>query len=104
MNTEKFWNRVKAQMKAHKITQVKFAEYIDVPRSTFLRWLKFNISPDVETAYNIATALGVSLEYLVTGENKKAEKIRMEQTEARKSAEIELKKLAGKFQEELLKL
>ena len=99
---ERFWKRVRAEIKAHKMTQKKFAEYICVPRSTFYSWQKFCIIPDVVTAYNIATALGVSLEFLVTGESGRSERLRMEQTETRKSTEDEVKKLVIKLQEEVV--
>ena len=55
------------------------------------------------TAYNIATALGVSVEYLVTGIDGKSEELRMKQTVERKTAEDEVKKLVGKLQEEVVK-
>ena len=103
MNTEKLWKRVKLQIKSHKISQEKFAGYISIPRSTFYRWLRFNIAPDVFTAYNIASALGVSLEYLLTGTDKKSEQERMKQTEERKITEAQVKKLVGKLQDEVVK-
>jgi len=103
MNTENLWKRVKAQIKAHKITQKKFSEYIGVPKSTFYDWIRFNITPDVITAYRIASALGVKLEYLITGEDKRNEKLRMAETETRKMTESEVKKLVRKLQEEVSK-
>ena len=102
MNTENFWRRVKNQIKAHKISQVKFLEYINIPKSTFCRWVKYNMAPDVFTAYDISTALGTTLDYLITGEDRKSEKIRMEQTESRKSTEAEIKKLVGLLQNEIM--
>jgi len=103
MNLDNFWKRIKEEMKAHKITQEKFAEYLSIPRSTFFRWQKLNVIPDMATAYNMATALGVSVEYLITGINGKSEQLRMEQTEARKTTEAQVKKLVEKLQEEVLK-
>ena len=103
MVMQKFWSRVRNQIRAHKISQEKFAQYIGVPRSTFFRWQKELISPDVATVYTIATALGVSMEYLLTGEDKKSERIRMEQTEARKTTEAQVRKLVVELQDEVLK-
>jgi len=103
MNTESFWKRVKTQIKAHKITQERFSEYIGVPRSTFYDWIRFATAPDIITAYRISTALGVNLEYLITGENNQTEKVRMEQTVSRKTTETEIKKLMDKLQEEVNK-
>ena len=103
MSIYNFWGRLKDQMKAHKITQEKFAEYIRVPRSTFFRWQQSGILPDLGTAHSMATALGVSLEYLVTGQDRKAEEERMIQTEERKTTEAQVKKLVVQLQEEVLK-
>ena len=100
---EYFWIRVIDQIKAHKISREKFAEYLGVPRSTFYYWLKSGIPPDVITAYKIATALGVSIEYLIAGEDKKSEKLRMEQTETRKTTEVQVKKLVEELQKEVVK-
>ena len=104
MNIDDFWMRIKAQIKAHRITQGQFAEYIDVPKSTFYSWLKYRRSVEVATAYNIATALGVSLEYLVTGHEGKSAEERMKEIELRKNAGAEIKKLIKKLEEETIKL
>ena len=96
-----FWDRVKILIKAHKITQEKFAEYLNIPKSTFYSWLKYNITPEVVTAYNIATILGVSVEYLVTGTDGRNVKQRMMQTEERKTTEGQIRSLVGKLREEV---
>lgn len=103
MHEEKFWTRVRSMIRAHRTSQGKFAEYIGIPRSTFFRWMKNDIIPDVFTAYNIATALGTSMEYLVAGEDRKSEKQRAEQTNARKTTEAQVKTLVEKLQEEVVK-
>jgi len=104
MNVDDFWKRIRAQLKAQKISQKQFAEYIAVPYSTFNSWLYYGRSIEVGTAYSIATALGVSMEYLVTGTEGKNEEKRMKQIAMRKNAGAELKKLIGKLQEEVVKL
>ena len=104
MNTNEFWRRVKAQMKAHNISQKRFAEYIEVPLSTFYSWSKYNRSVEVGTAYNIATALGVSLEYLITGNDGKNAEERMKDVEVRKTAGAEIKKLIRKLEKQAVKL
>jgi len=104
MKVYHLWKRVKSQVRAHRVSLKNFAEYIDVPRSTFFRWMQVGIVPDVYTAYNISTALGVSIEYLIIGKDRKSEEIRMKQTEARKSSEARVRKLAGKLNEEVGKL
>ena len=103
MNAEELWKRVKKEIKAHKITFTQFSEYLGIPRSTFFYWMKNNTIPDLFTAYDIAIALGVSLEFLASGENWKSEKLRMEQTETRKTAEAEVKNLVDKLQSEVKK-
>ena len=104
MNVDEFWKRVRTQLKVHKISQKKFAEHISVPYSTFNSWQYYHRSIEVGTAYSIATALGVSLEYLVTGKEEKAEEKHIKQIEARKAAGNEIIKLIGKLQEEVMKL
>lgn len=91
-------------MKAHKITLKQFAEYINIPYSTFKSWIYCPRSPEIGTAYDIATALGVSIEYLVTGAEGKSAEERARQVEVWKSAESEIKKLVAKMQEEMARL
>jgi len=71
MDVEGFWKRIKLRLNAQKISQKKFSEYINVPYGTFNNWLYYRRSIDVVTAYRIATALGVTVEYLVTGNENK---------------------------------
>ena len=104
MKYDPFWQRVKALIKTHKITQKKFAQYIDVPVSTFYNWIQYNRIPDVYTAYSIATALGVSMEYLITGKEGKNTKMRIKQTMLRKITESKIKRLSGKLQKEIQSL
>ena len=69
--TDSFWGRVIILMRAHKISQVKFAAYIGVSFGTFKDWLRFNRLPDIYTACDIADALGVSVDYLARGKEGK---------------------------------
>ena len=104
MNIDDFWERVKLQLRAHKITRRQFAGYISVPYSTLNSWLYNKRSVEVGTAYDIATALGVSLEYLVTGLEGKSAEERAKQVEVWKTAGTEMKRLVVKMQEEVGKL
>jgi len=61
------------------------------------------IIPDLGTAYNMATALGVSLEYLVTGQDRKGEEDRMKQVAERKNTETQVKKLVMQLNDEVVK-
>jgi transcriptional regulator with XRE-family HTH domain len=94
-----FWGRVKILMKAHKISQEKFAAYIGVNFCTFRDWLRYNRMPDIYTAYDIADALGVSIDCLVRG--KDGTRISLENREKnvylRKTAVANIKKMAKKI-------
>jgi len=101
MDTINFWNRVKAQIKAHKISQARFAEYIGINPRTFHGWIRFNRIPDIDTALHMAAALGVGLEYLVLGKDGKATEIRTQQVEERKIATDRIKKMIIIMQNEI---
>jgi hypothetical protein len=58
----------------------------------------------IKAHYNIATALGVSVEFLVTGKDGKNTAIRMEQTKMRKTSAAKIKKLVGELQNEMLNI
>lgn len=89
-----FWARVKSLIKAHKITQRKFAEYAGINFYTFRNWIYYGVLPDVNSAYLIASALGVSIEYLVTGIDGKAAEKRERDTLKRKISVAEIHKMA----------
>ena len=67
MDVRKFWIRVNDEIKARKISRKRFAELTGIPYNTFKSWLYYKRSVDVGTAFDIARALGVSLDYLITG-------------------------------------
>ena len=73
MNVTKFWKRVTDKIKTRKLSRKKFAENINIPYNTFKSWLHYKRSVEVGTAYDIAKALGVSLEYLITGRDDKSD-------------------------------
>jgi len=62
-----FWERVKFIIRAQKITQREFAARIKLKYSTMKFWMCYGLSPDADTACDIADALGVPVEYLVKG-------------------------------------
>jgi transcriptional regulator with XRE-family HTH domain len=68
MEAKDFWNNVEITRKSKKMTQKYLADLIGVPFRTFQGWLSKDIFPEVLYAYRISQALGVSVEYLVTGE------------------------------------
>jgi len=65
MDVRKFWKRVNVELKARKLSRKRFAESLNIPYNTFKSWLYYDRSVEVGTAYVIAKALGVSLEYLI---------------------------------------
>ena len=99
-----FWPRVKRQLKAHKITQVKFAEYVGLSPGTLRGWIHHNRIPDAVSACYIADALGVTVEYLVRGIDGLAASIRMKQVEEQKTASARVKNLVAELEEESKKL
>ena len=51
---DSFWARVKRLIKAHKISQAKFAEYIGLTARTLWGWIYHDRIPDAATACSIA--------------------------------------------------
>ena len=72
MDNNSFWGRVQRLLKARKIGRGQFAEKIGVSLRTLERWIHDDQTTGVYTAYSMARALGVSLEYLVSGKNRDA--------------------------------
>ena len=89
-----FWRRAKKQIKAHKITQKDFSAYVGVNFGTFKNWIYYGLIPDARSAYIIATALGVTVEYLVTGLDGKAMRSREKDALKRKTAAAKIRKMA----------
>ena len=68
---------------------------------TFQGWIWHNRIPDIDSALRIAAALGVGVEYLVTGKDGKAMAIRAQQVEERKIAAARIKKMTRVIQKEI---
>jgi transcriptional regulator with XRE-family HTH domain len=62
-----FWSRVKKELKAHRCSQKYLAEYVGIALQTLRGWIHYDRIPDAITACYIAEALGVTVEYLVRG-------------------------------------
>lgn len=62
-----FWDRLKFQIEAQNTTQGWVAQKIGISRRTLEGWLSKRIFPSVDVATTLAQALGVTVEYLVTG-------------------------------------
>ena len=95
-----FWQRVQSLLKAHKISQEKFAAHLDIKFTTFKSWLYYDRIPDVITGYKMAAALGVTMEYLATGLDGKAMEVRQQQALVRKKAAAEIKKMARQIEKD----
>jgi transcriptional regulator with XRE-family HTH domain len=81
MAVNTFWGRVKPLVKAHQFTQKQFADYLGVPIRTLEGWIHYSRIPDTRVIYDIAAALGVTIDYLMTGKDRNiAEKRRQELT------------------------
>ena len=73
MDANDFWNRVRVLIKREKTTQKALAEYLGVPVRTLGNWIYRGLYPVITEGYYIAQFLGVSVDYLVTGKEKKTD-------------------------------
>jgi len=96
--------RTESLIKAHKISQEKFARMTGINYNTFRCWKYNNRIPDAESGCDIADALGVSVEYLVRGDEGTSAKQRIKKEKERVIASARIKKLVLKLGEETVKL
>lgn len=62
-----FWQRVRDLLKDNDIKQYELADLLDMSSNSFSQWIRNDTLPNASKTYQIAKALGVSVEYLVTG-------------------------------------
>jgi transcriptional regulator with XRE-family HTH domain len=62
-----FWMRLKNEIKAQNTTQEWIARKINVPLSTFRKWMTRRTYPNIKEGVEIAKLLETSAEYLVNG-------------------------------------
>ena len=62
-----FWERLKQEIKEKNTTQAWLAATTGVSFGTLRKWLTNKTMPNADQAVAIARALGVTVEYLVTG-------------------------------------
>ena len=74
-----FWKRVDEEIEYKGINRAFLAKKCDFSVTNIGQGIKLGSTPSAETAVKIASVLGVSVEYLVTGEEKGKEKIEGEQ-------------------------
>ena len=68
MNTRLFWSRVKSSIKKKGLTQHEVAKACKIPYSTLRNWMNINTNPPLIDAHRISKYLGVSIEYLISGQ------------------------------------
>lgn len=62
-----FWDRVNESVKSQRTTQEWVAGRAGISHNTFRGWISKKVLPRADQAQAIAKALGVTVEYLVTG-------------------------------------
>lgn len=67
INPSDFWYRVKTLLKLKKIRQTDFSVRLGFNERAINNWISNNAFPDVAQAYKIAVALGVTVDWLVSG-------------------------------------
>lgn len=67
-----FWSNVKKLLSEKNIQQKDFAALLGMNVLTLKNQMSRNILPDVENAYKISSVLNTSVEYLVTGKESNA--------------------------------
>jgi transcriptional regulator with XRE-family HTH domain len=66
-NADEFWSRVNQLIKSQKTKQEIIASSCSISIQTFRGWITKKRFPNAPETYRIAQALGVTVEYLVTG-------------------------------------
>ena len=69
-----FWRNGKDKLEYEMITQKDLAEKIKISYNTLQSWITKDRLPDAEQAVKIAEYLNTTVEYLVTGNQKKESK------------------------------
>ena len=95
MAEKNFWPQVNRLIKTKGINLETLAIACQVPLSTLNGWIKNDYFPSIVEGYKIARELGVSVEYLITGQkNPSKENLETVRSLLRKAEEI-LKKMQG---------
>ncbi|WP_298533640.1 helix-turn-helix transcriptional regulator [uncultured Treponema sp.] len=77
-----FWKRVDEELEYNGMNRKTLSREVGFSLGNVGKGIKLGSSPSADTAVKIASVLGVSVEYLVTGENKSSNKnIADEQTQ-----------------------
>lgn len=76
-----FWDNVGIELDYLGMTNKELAEKVGITASNIGKGQKQGSSPSADTAVKIAAALGVTVEYLVTGSNTPSNKSKQEEAE-----------------------
>ena len=101
MDAGAFWKRVKNLIKAHNVSQEKFAAHLGMPLSTLKGWIFHNRIPDVESAFVMAAALGVTVDYLVYGKENDTVEEEKKRRSTVKEAAVRLQALQDQMREDM---
>lgn len=82
MNAIDFWKRVNKRIKELNITQESLCSDLGINLGTFKQQITHARFPSVDSALKIAQALGVSVEYLVTGKETDGKKQLLEEMQS----------------------
>lgn len=66
-DTESFWNRLNALIKASPYTQNSLSIKVGLPERTIGNWSTKKTPPDLYSCFLICKELNTSIEYLITG-------------------------------------
>lgn len=67
--------RIKEKMNQLNLNKADLSRITSIPYSTIDNWFKRNSSPNSDVIEKLSTALNVSLEWLITGEEPEQEKL-----------------------------
>ena len=73
MNAEFFWQMTRKEVERQHTSFEWLYRKTNIPKGTFSSWKNRNTIPRADEALRIASALGVSMEYLLTGAERQSE-------------------------------
>lgn len=70
--------RIEKMLNEQGIKRSAMLADLDIPSSTFSTWKKKGSDPDLKSVIKLANYLGVSMDYILTGETENIQKIELE--------------------------
>ncbi|MBQ3642246.1 helix-turn-helix transcriptional regulator [bacterium] len=67
MDNTNFLNTIRTCLKVRGITQARLVKDLGLAQNTFTNWMNRNALPSTEILYKISKYFGVTMEYLITG-------------------------------------